>query len=226
MAGSVERSRLWVEGEDDSHAIRHLLIRHGIDYDQNRKLWPDRFPFINAAGGKDKILNSVETTVSVSNGRSVGFVLDADSSLRDRWNAIASRLRKLDLSVPQEIPPAGFVGESPRFRARVGVWLMPDNQREGALEDFLETLVQAEDPLLPHAKESAERAKALGARYPDSKAGEAVLRTWLAWQEDPGLPYGSAIRARFFRHDSPTAESFVAWYRCLFAIDASGGEPP
>ena len=226
MAGSVERSLLRVEGKDDLHAIQHLLIRHDIDYGQDHKQWPDWFPFIKSADGKDEILKSVEAAVSVSNGRSVGFVLDADSSHRARWNAIASRLRKLDLSVPQEIPPAGFVGESPRFRARVGVWLMPDNQREGALEDFLKTLFQAEDPLLPHAKESAERAKALGARYPDSKAEKAVLRTWLAWQEDPGLPYGSAIRAQFFRHDSPAAESFVAWYRRLFAIDANGGEHP
>ena len=42
MAKMVERSRLHVEGGDDMHTIRHLLIRYGIDYDS--KPWPSWFP--------------------------------------------------------------------------------------------------------------------------------------------------------------------------------------
>ena len=216
MAGSSERSRLHVEGTDDSHAILHLLIKHGIDYDQQP--WPDHFPRIDAIGGKDKLLKGVETAVSVSNGRSIGFVLDANTSRQSRWDAMAFRLRNVDLHVPRDIPSEGFVGESVKYRARVGVWLMPDNRREGTLEHFLETLVKEDDPLFPHAQQSTEQAKKLGATYSDTEAPKAALHAWLAWQENPGLPYGSAIRARYFDHDSEVAEEFVAWFRRVFKI--------
>ena len=216
MAGSIERSRLHVEGTDDSHAIRHLLIRHGIDYGQEP--WPDHFPRIDEIGGKDELLKGVETAVALNTGRSIGFVLDANTSRQSRWDKMAYRLRNVDLCVPRDIPSEGFVGESMKYRARVGVWLMPDNRREGTLEHFLETLVSEDDPLFLHAQQSTEQAKRLGAKYSDTKAPKAALHAWLAWQENPGLPYGSTIRARYFDRDSEVAEEFVAWFRCVFQI--------
>ena len=217
MASADERSSLHVEGKDDLHAISHLLIRHGIDYDQQP--WPGNFPRIKEVGGKEPLLSGIETAVSVSNGRSVGFVLDANSSLRDRWTAVSSRLERVDLELPSEIPPGGFVGTAVAYNARVGVWLMPDNQREGALEDFLFELAQGNDRLLRHAENSTVRARELNAALLKRDERKAVLHAWLAWQEEPGLPYGSAIRARYFRHDSPAAQSFVIWFRRLFGID-------
>ena len=216
MAASIGQSRLHVEGKDDDHAIRHLLIRHGIDYEN--KPWPSWLPPIHVAGSREKLLEGVYTAVSLSNGRSVGFVLDANSSLQDRWKAMASRLRELDLEMPEKIPPDGFVGKSATYGARVGVWLMPDNERDGALEHFLETLVAESDRLIEHARRATSQAKDLGARFADNDNAhrKAVLHAWLAWQEYPGLPYGSAIRAQYFRHDSPVAGRFVAWFRRVF----------
>ncbi len=213
---SLERSLLYVEGDDDLHAICHLLIRHGIDYDQ--KPWPDRFPEVKTAGGKEQLLAGMYTGVSLSSGRSIGFVLDANSSLASRWDAVSSRLMALGVKTPVEVPPDGFIAEASRYRARVGTWIMPDNQREGTLESFLEGLVRENDKLLPHAKISTQGARELHASFPDRLVAKAELHTWLAWQEEPGLPYGSAIRARYFGHDSQAARSFVAWFCCLFGI--------
>lgn len=216
MPASTPRSRLHVEGTDDSHALRHLLIRHGINYD--RKPWPEEFPIIEHLGGKPDLLEGVETAVRVSNNRSIGFVLDANSSSLDCWRAVSSRLRRVGVETPNVIPQEGFVGEAEAYRARVGVWIMPDNQRDGTLENFLRDLVEEDDLLLPYANESAMHARELGARFSDNDADKAVLHTWLAWQEEPGLPYGTAMRARFFRDDSPTAQDFVAWFRTVFSI--------
>ena len=213
----VERSELWVEGIDDDHTIRHLLIRHGIGYDQ--KPWPPNFPFIKQAGDKDKLLRDVRLSISASTCRTVGFVLDADSSLQNRWMAMSSRLREAGVDPPEDVPSEGFVGESRTYRTRVGAWLMPDNQRGGRLEDFLRTLVEESDKLLPHAQESTIQAKKRhGANFRDVDEQKAVLHAWLAWQEVPGLPYGTAIRARYFRPDSPVAERFVAWFRRVFEL--------
>ena len=198
-------------------------MRHGIDYD--RKPWPTWFPSIETAGGKDELLDDVQRSVRASSGRRVGFVLDADFPLLDRWRAMSSRLRSVGVEAVEGIPREGFVGESGEYRTRVGVWLMPDNQQEGergegTLERFLESLVKEADPLLPYAREATTLAKtAHGASYPDGDVKKAVLHAWLAWQREPGLPYGTAIKARYFRHDSPVAEQFVAWFRRVFEGD-------
>ena len=102
---------------------------------------------------------------------------------------------------------------------------MPDNQRDGALEQFLADLVREEDTLFAHATRSTKRAKELNATFPDVLVVKAELHTWLAWQEEPGLPYGSAIRARYFGHDSEAARSFVTWFWLLFGIDRGAAVP-
>ena len=102
---------------------------------------------------------------------------------------------------------------------------MPDNQRDGALEQFLADLVREEDQLFFHARTATKRAKELNASFPDVLVAKAELHTWLAWQEEPGLPYGSAIRARYFGHDSEAARSFVTWFCLLFGIDPGAAVP-
>ena len=216
---TVERSRLHVEGTDDVHVVRHLLLRHGIDCPITGRLSGDvapNVPQIAATGDVQGVLDAIGTAIPVSNGRSVGFVLDADVEPRDRWRAVCGRLREFGLDLPDGIPPGGFVDTVVEYGARVGVWLMPDNQRGGALERFLEDLVDGDDPLLPIAESSTAAALTEGAKFPEAKHRKAVLHAWLAWQEDPGLPYGSAINAKFFRDDSPAALAFVDWYRRVF----------
>ena len=216
MASLVDRSTLHVEGKDDLYAISNLLVSNGIDYDQ--KPWPECYPEIKDIGGKDSLLKGIETAVSLSNGRSIGFVLDANSALKDRWAAVLSRLKHVGVVVPDNIPLDGFIGEAKTYRACVGVWLMPDNQRKGTLEDFLMDLISEDEPLIPHARKSTKRAQKLGACFHENDNNKAILHTWLAWQENPGLPYGSAIRARYFQNDSQAAQSFVDWFRNLYKI--------
>lgn len=93
---------------------------------------------------------------------------------------------------------------------------MPDNRRSGALEPFLRDLVDTNDQLLPLAVRSTDSAKKAGAQFPDTRRDKAVLRTWLAWQKEPGLPYGLAVSKHYFRHDMALAGRFVAWFKRVF----------
>lgn len=218
---AVERSSLHVEGNDDGHVIRHLLHRHGIDCPMRGMHMAAHgsttsAPEIKAAGDVQNVLDAIRPAVSVSNGRAVGFVLDADMMPQNRWDAVCDRLQGFGLELPSKIPNEGFVDDIPAFKARVGVWIMPDNRNSGALEQFLQSLVDQQDTLLPLAETATANAKKKGARFSDAKLRKAVLHTWLAWQEEPGLRYGTAIGARYFRHDPPTAQAFVAWYRSVF----------
>jgi hypothetical protein len=216
MPGSMERPQMHVEGIDDRHSIVHSLIRHGIDYDS--KPWPTELPEFKDSGSVGKLLEEMETVVELSTGRVVGFVLDADSPLLDRWNAVRDRLSRVGVDAPRQPPAEGFVGRSETFRAGVGVWLMPDNRHDGKLETFLRTLIDADDPLIDHATSATDAAKQLGAEFPNVDRIKALLHTWLAWQEEPGRPFGTAIRAGFFRHGSEAATAFVAWFKRLYGI--------
>lgn len=218
---ALERSNLHVEGTDDVHTIKHLLLRHGFDCPisgdtRSDGNFSDRVPKIKAAGDQLRVLEAMSTAPLVSTNKSVGFVLDADEKPENRWDAVRDRLRDFDLKLPKNIPEDGFIDEIAALRARVGVWLMPDNQRSGALEDFLQDLVDKEDCLISLALRSTDEAKSKGAGFSENSRKKAVLHAWLAWQKDPGLPYGSAIKAEYFRADSLTALAFVGWYKKLF----------
>ena len=213
-----ERPTLNVEGMDDTHVFLHLLILHGFDYNLDSKDWPDWYPNIIRKDGKSTLLKGVENAITLSSGRTTGFVLDANGSLRESWRQIAGELAKAGVQTPPRIPNAGFVGESVSHQTRVGVWLTPDNERDGALEHFLETLIADEDDLFAHAQESTREARRRGAQFKDRH--KATLYAWLAWQKSPGLRYGSAIRAQFFQHESEAAKRFAAWFRRLYQPSA------
>lgn len=220
MVRAPERSRLHVEGSDDHHSIVHLLIRNGVGFHPERlELSPSELPRIVPINGIEPLIDGIEKAVSDNTGRTVGFVLDANSSLVDRWRLVTERLIKAGVQGLPERPHAkGFIGESTKFRTRIGVWIMPDNVQDGKLEDFLMTLVKEEDPLIAHAEASTGEARKQGATFSDPDAIKATIHAWLAWQQEPGLPYGTAIKARYFSHDSPTATAFVAWFKSLYNL--------
>lgn len=217
MPTALERSRLHVEGNDDKHTVIQLLIRHGLAYDQES--WPESLPVVENIGGVQKLLAGVETGVMTSTGRAIGFVLDANSPLANRWQAVRDRLLSVGVSAPGGPPAEGYVGTSARYESRVGVWLMPDNQRDGALEDFLQTLIAGEDLLISHASSATDTAAAVGARFRPQWRLKAVIHAWLAWQEQPGLPYGAAIKARYLGHEGEVADRFVAWFKRLYQLE-------
>ncbi|MXW17001.1 MAG: hypothetical protein F4123_01070 [Gemmatimonadetes bacterium] len=215
MIGSASRFReLFVEGSDDEHAIGHLLVRRGVD--------PLAIPAFKKPGSKKEVLRAIRVGIRAATGGSVGFVLDANDDPQATWESAASRLRSVGVEAPTEIPVSGFWGVSEDYGTRVGVWLMPDNRRTGALEAFLQDLIEEGDPLLPHAEEAIRRARELGARFGRTAAPKALLHTWLAWQKEPGRPYGVAIKARYFAASGPAADQFVTWFEQVFGVRPSG----
>ena len=209
-----DRPVLRVEGKDDKFVIENLLSRHGIDHTLVDIKWSKQGGG-DDAGGKDPLLDGMRLAVTTSTGKAVGFVLDADRAPENRWRGVRTRLDGV-LALPDEIPEHGFVGNAEAFESRVGVWLMPDNRSSGAIEEFLQGLVEDEDPLLQLAETSTTSASERGAAFPVTRRPKAVMHTWLAWQERPGLPYGLAVTARYFRHDSPAALAFVEWFQRVF----------
>ena len=214
MGVTLERPTLHVEGEDDKHTIIHLLSRHGISFDLDM-----RPVDIKVEGNDAKVVDGMGVAVKAASGRSVGFVIDADRTIADRWRQICSELKALGLKTPSTAPESGYIQDLPSLRVRVGVWLMPDNKQDfGKLEHLLRALVPKDDPLLSHAEKSTDVAADLGASFTANDRIKAVLHSWLAWQREPGLPYGTALKATFFNADAAVAQEFLKWFKAVYRI--------
>ena len=215
MGSSIEPPgpTLFVEGRDDLYSIGELLARHGI------QRGADKVANIEESKTVEKLLEAIVTRVKVGGEFPIGFVLDADSPVIDRWRSVRDRLLKGQVEDVPESPSAeGFIGRSSEWQTKVGVWLMPDNLSDGMLEDFLQRLLADNDTLIRFARTATEDSIAHGAKYSPVHRSKAVIHAWLAWQAKPGEPFGTAIHAKYFRHDTEIALRFVAWYRTLFEI--------
>lgn len=203
--------RFLVEGPDDKHCVIHLMRRHGINWDDPRAL----LPHMHSCEGFDSLVASL--SVSAKSYERLGIMVDANSDVHHRWLQVKDGLGRAGVTLPDNPQLSGVVVPGMYADWRVGVWLMPDNQSHGQLEDFLCKLVPSDDRCWSHAGEAARRARELGARFPDKSFSKASIHTWLAWQETPGLPFGTAITAMYFGVDSPEALRFVQWFSQLFS---------
>lgn len=213
---------LLVEGPDDMNTIAQLMLKRHPHLEPTS--WFD-FPRVDGleAEGADAILSQLRLRARASAENIVGAVLDADGAPTRRWQGILDRLDAEGYAdLPPEPAAAGLIVPADPIRglARVGVWLMPDNLSAGMLEDFLHRL-NATDALMQYAAATVDALPPELRRFdPATRRSKAVVHTHLAWQAEPGKPYGLAIKANHLATDHPLADAFVAWLEALF------GPPP
>jgi hypothetical protein len=200
---------LMVEGPDDEHVVKHVCGQRQLG----------TIECIHSYGGKDCLIDGIAVRLKQSEIRVLGVILDADTDLAARWQAVADRLSIAGYTdVPGAPAPEGIVIDPPAdsLLARVGVWLMPDNRTPGILEDFLRFLVPPGDGLLTYVDEAMAGIPADQRRFPELRAAKARIHTWLAWQKEPGKPFGQAISARYLDPNLPAASLFAAWLQRTF----------
>ena len=199
---SVPERILLVEGPDDEHVIRHICLRHGDIADFE----------IRQTKGIDKLLAAIEAETKAAGRQSVGLLVDANSSLDDRWRSLADRLRQVGIEPPQTLDEEGCVIPG---RPRLGLWLMPDNLNSGELEDFVRTLIPADDPVWPLATKYIDEIPPEHRQFSASKVSRAQIHAWLAARKEP-RQMGSAIGTGELSANGELAVRLVDWLRSLF----------
>ncbi|HWV29085.1 MAG TPA: DUF3226 domain-containing protein, partial [Dyadobacter sp.] len=112
----------------------------------------------------------------------------------------------------------GSIIFSPLHPCIVGIWVMPDNRASGMIEDFARILVPDGDLLWPYAEKVLSDIGSAGiATFNAAHRSKALIHTWLAWQETPGVPMGQAITKSYLNHNHELCNSFVKWLTALFA---------
>jgi len=210
---SKPQQLLLVEGKNDQHVIWALCEQYNL---------PETFSVEVPGkeidrGGIDAILESLKLRIKQPKLQTLGIVVDADQDLLARWQAVRNRLMESGYQTIPKVPsPDGGVYTQPD-KPKIGVWLMPDNQLPGMLEDFVAHLIPSDDSLRPKAETILDEIEQLELnRYTPIHHPKALIHTWLAWQETPGMPMGQAITAQVLSYNAEIANKFVEWLKRLF----------
>lgn len=216
---------LLVEGDDDRHAIRNLLVQHDIPAAFVSNAGDQHVVAIKQVESVDDFPPAIRNELKVGPDLSVlGVVADADRSPKNEWKSVWNALHAHGERPPlPELTADGWVGGVPTFEhdeIPAGVWIMPDNASEGALEEFAMDLIPGEDELWDYSREVIEGLPER--RFDDKDEGKAQIHTWLAWQETPREPIGRALTQGVLNPEADLAERFVDWIRRLFPAQAAG----
>ena len=203
---------LLVEGTDDENVLKHVCGNRGIPHLDD----------VKSHGGAERLLDSVPVRLKASeDGDIVGVVIDADTDVAARWQSLRDRLIRVGYTgVPDNPAPDGTILDPPAgtLLPRVGIWIMPDNQTKGILEDFLRFLLPAGSRLFDHVTTSVATIPAGEQRFTQLAEPKALIHTWLAWQEEPGKPLGTAITARYLDPGVAQVDVLVSWLNRLFFL--------
>ena len=220
----IENRILFVEGADDQHTIwaicEHFKIEETFSVeipDSKGKINKKARP--NELGGIDNVFKATESNLEAAAYavERLGIVIDADENLEKRWKRVKNILENAGYKDLPELPnPNGTIIKQD-YLSTFGVWIMPDNQLRGMLEDFLSFLVPPNDKVWTKAiKSSKEVLEMEEETFSEIHLSKAQIHAYLAWQKEPGKPFGTAITAKYLQADNPHCEKFVEWLKRLF----------
>lgn len=202
------------EGKNDVYVLHHLFSHYDI---------PEGVVDFKPFEGIERLLVALPEQLRQSELERLEIVVDADINLDSRWQALRARLAKAGYkTVPIRPANEGTIIQEEELPV-VGIWLMPDNQLPGMLEDFVSFLVPLNDPLGARASECLQHIPPPERRFSDSHLAKAHVHTWLAWQEEPGTPLGSAISKRYFDAEAAHAKKLINWISKLFNLELALG---
>lgn len=205
-------SKLLVEGKDDLHIISALCKKH---------LLKENFEIKNCEG-KDNILklNQLDDQLSIEfkgyERKTIGIVLDTDFDLDKKLNKIKEILKNFDFLFPNVFPKEGLILSNEKDQ-KIGIWMMPNNELNGMIEDFVSLLIPKDDKLFAIASEVLQNIESQNLnKYSLIHHSKAKIQTWLAWQENPGTPMGQAITKKYLETNHETCDLFLNWLNKMF----------
>lgn len=219
-------AQLLVEGGDEVGVVLSLTKRESVGWRMDGEAHP-WFPHIEGTRGANGLLRRLAPALKEPGVRRLAAILDADDDgMEKRLEQVRTQLDNLGMPwkgiprIPEKPDPNGLVLPGAVEGFRFGLWIMPDNRAEGALEDFLRSLVRPGDRLWTHAVEATRQAEEKGAEFGNRRRSKAEMRAWLAWQKTPVSIYQHALTDGVFganhRDRSDVVARFLHWFQRMF----------
>ena len=208
LPSQPSRRVLLVEGRNGKHVVKHVY----------RKRFASEPPFaVWDKEGFSRLSESIGPELKVPEREVVGIIADANDDLTARWTAITDRLRNAcpGIEIGDPVPDGTIAGRKPR----VGIWLWPDNESGGELEDFVARMIPGDDPVWPLSKCYIQGITEEHRQFSEGKTARAEAHAWLATRADP-RQMGLAIRTGDLKVDGVLVTRFASWLENLFGDEA------
>lgn len=221
----LNRNVLLVEGASDQKFFNQLLSSLSNTVEISPKIPRDVDAQIYR-NGLQPLYRQMEIQIDLlirGQVNRLGVIVDADHAEQSgngfacRRNEIVSLLVAKGFVIT-ETPNESYIGEVFRHPsdAAVGVWIMPDHQSDGMIEDlFIGSVKSDQLALLSHVTDVIDSLDdhKMFAQHHESKA---KLSTWLAWQKNPGISPSYAYHKGLFDKESTGFISLVNWLERVF----------
>jgi len=222
MAG---RNVLLVEGASDQKFFHQLLSELPSTPEIEPKIPRDRDAQIYR-NGLQPLYRQLELQLGLLIRGQIGklgvivdadHIAQADNGFANRRSQLVDLLGEHDFVITPA-PEANSQGEVFKHPsgAEVGIWIMPNHQSDGMIEDlFMGAVKPEQQPLLQYAADVIDNLgehKAFAAHH-ESKA---KLSTWLAWQQEPGISPSYAYHKDLFDKESDGFAALSGWLRRVF----------
>lgn len=198
---SDSKNILLVERRDNKSVVLALLKHHSV---------PETFALKEKEGFLN-LIDTLEVQLIASGIERLGIIVDSGfdaepmTDLSKRWVAIINVLASVGYpALPTSPEPDGTIIRAHRTLPRVGIWLMPTNDTDGTIEDFVSLLVPDGDELWEYAETCVDGIPP-PMRFNENDAVKAQVHTWLSWQKEPGRPFGLAITSHYLSPDAADA---------------------
>lgn len=211
MRKAIHKYRLLVEGKDDQHVVWNLAERLRLK---------ETFEVVSK-DSYEQLIDALPVELKSTNVlERLGIVVDADEGAERHWRAIRDVLERSGFysELPRVLPVDGLICKpDDEEQLVVGVWIMPDNRLGGMLEDFVACMIPEGDKLLLEVDAVLENLEINKLnQYKSVHHAKARMHTWLAWQDEPGMPMGTAITKQVLATDGELCNRFVDWLCRLF----------
>ncbi len=209
------RQHLIVEGKDyfaiGDLCKLHFAIPKGFTAKNQKE-------FLKGEKGFDDTVKDFINAFDSPDLTNIGLIVDADfKGVEKRLKFILTELSdklKIDFS-KKSLSNEGLTLDYEGIK--IGIWIMPNNADNGYLEHFIENLIEQDDWVLNEAKGKVDDLLLKeNCRFTEIKKQKAVIYSWLAWQESPGLPFGTAMKAKSLNAHAEAAQPFLNWIENTF----------
>lgn len=200
-----KKSILLLEGSDDCNIIDKFCEDNAIE---------TNFGFCHC-GCDNRVLSKLNALLKSSEEFEViGIILDADNNVDARYQKIKDRVKDF-YKLPQSMPKNGLV-HIQKTQPKLGIWIMPNNQDKGALEEFYLKLATGIDTHFISEIIKQAKDKSLTSFKPQHE-NKAIMHTYFAWQDKPNTPLYSAINQIALNNNKGIAKAFKGWLIKLFS---------
>lgn len=186
-------------------------------------------PYIkNTKQGVFNILKLQLDFVKQGKIKNFAVIVDADysdksaSGFEDTLEKVSKIVKTSGYYLDENASNSGIVFKSNNGLPNFGLWIMPNNQKNGMLEDFIKQCIHADESSLMAQAVKAVQGLESPKFNPTTKTTKAEIATWLAWQKEPGhglynvFPNYNNKKQNLLDQDNPQFKAFTHWLGCIY----------